>query len=50
MRRSDDAHRGRAAVLLVVGMQDEQKIHRFGESWINCMVVAEPEHHVQEIL
>ena len=49
VRRCHYAHGGGAAVLLVVGVQDEEQVHRFGEHRVDAMVVANAEHHVQEI-
>jgi len=49
VRRRDHSHRGGAAVLLVVGVQDEQKVHRFREHRVDAVVVADAEHHVQEV-
>ena len=46
--RADDAHRSGAAVLLVVGVEDEQHIHRPLEARID-FVIADLPHHVQEV-
>ena len=48
MAGADDAHRGRAAVLLVVGVQDEQHVHRPLEDRVD-LVVADLPHHVEEV-
>ena len=46
--RPDNAHRRGAAVLLVVGVEDEQHVHRPREHGID-LVVADLPHHVQEV-
>ncbi len=48
MGRADDAHRGRAAVLLVLRVEDEQKVERLHEHRIG-VVLADPPHHVEEV-
>jgi hypothetical protein len=45
---ADDAHRRGAAVLLVVGVQDEQHVHRPLEHRVD-LVVADLPHHVEEV-
>ena len=46
---ADDAHRRGAAVLLVVGVQDEQHVHRPLERRVDLVVGADLPHHVQEV-
>ena len=48
MGRADDAHRGRAAILLVLRVEDEQKVEGLHEHRIG-VVLADPPHHVEEV-
>ena len=45
---ANDAHGGGAAVLLMVGMEDEQHVHRPLEARVD-FVVADAPHHVEEV-
>ena len=48
--RTGEAHGGRAGVLLVVGMQDEQQVERFGGHRIDVVLLAgHREEHVQHV-
>ena len=49
MARTDDPHRRGAAVLLVVGVEDEQHVHRPLEHRIELVPVADLPHHLQEV-
>ena len=48
--RPGHAHGGRAAVLLVVGVEDEQHVERLGDDRILVRILlVRAEHHVQEV-
>ncbi len=50
MRAADAAHRVRAAILLVVGVQDEQHVERVLQNAIRFVLhLGHLEHHVQEV-
>jgi hypothetical protein len=50
LRAADAAHRARAAVLLVVGVQDEQHVERPLEHGVRLVLqLGHPEQHVQEV-
>jgi hypothetical protein len=50
VRAADDPHRGGAAVLLVVRVQDEQHVHRPLEHRVDLVLqLRHPEQHVQEV-
>ena len=50
LRAAHHAHRAGGAVLLVVGVQDQQQVERLGEDRIDLELVARRrEHHVQEV-
>jgi hypothetical protein len=49
-RAADDAHRARRAVLLVVGVQQQEQVERAREHGIHLVALARRrEHHVQEV-
>ena len=48
--RAHDPHGGGAAVLLVVGVEDEEHVERPGQDRRHLVVVADPEGHVEEVL
>ena len=48
--RADESGGGRGAVLLVIGMQNEEKIERFRYSFVEFVLFAwVSEHHAQEV-
>ena len=50
LARADDAHRARRAVLLVIGVQDEQKVHHLHELGVDLVLLGrDREHHVEEV-
>ena len=50
MRAADAAHRAGAAVLLVIGVQDEQHVERALEHRVDLVLqLRHPEQHVQEV-
>ena len=50
LRGGDHTHRGGGAVLLVVGVQDEQLVKGFDQERINVIwLCGEAEHHAQEV-
>ena len=50
VRAADDAHRGGAAVLLVVGVQDEEHVERALENGVRLVLqLGHLEQHVQEV-
>ena len=49
MAGADDTHGCRAAVLLVVGVEDEEDVHRALEDRVDLVVVADLPHHREEV-
>ena len=50
-RRAGEAHRRGRGVLLVVGVQDEDAVHRLGDDRVDLVLLARHrEAHVQEVL
>ena len=49
MAGTDDAHRRGATVLFVVGVQDEQDVHRSFEYGVDVVLGAHFPHHVEKV-